>query len=133
MKVLFISTEQGVGSIFKLQILLFVLACLGFRLTVLSQYAGPEQYHIADAAYRVKEARKRLYSKNGRHPDNDEIAEATGLSLKRLMTILLTPKAPRSFDQKTGIDQTLKPSVCLPLLCNTHISVSKCLACNMFI
>eukprot|EP00268_Persea_americana_P032398 TRINITY_DN3185_c0_g2_i3.p1 TRINITY_DN3185_c0_g2~~TRINITY_DN3185_c0_g2_i3.p1 ORF type:complete len:579 (-),score=134.27 TRINITY_DN3185_c0_g2_i3:226-1962(-) len=67
-------------------------------------------YHIADAAYRVKEARKRLYSKNGRHPDNDEIAEATGLSLKRLMTILLTPKAPRSFDQKTGIDQTLKPS-----------------------
>ncbi|MBA0554968.1 hypothetical protein Golob_014038 [Gossypium lobatum] len=31
--------------------------------------------------------------------------------MKRLTTVLLTPKAPRSLDQKIGIYQNLKPSV----------------------
>lgn len=132
-KALFISTDQTVGSTFE--ILLSVLSFIGFRLTVLfSQYAGPEQYHIVDATYRVREAKKQLYSENGRHPDNEEIAGATGLSLKRIMTVLLTPKAPRSLDQKMGIDQTLKASVCLLLFCNTHIFLCpSAFACNIFI
>lgn len=58
----------------------------------------------------MKEARKQLYSENGRQPDNEEVAEATGLSMKRLNAVLLTPKAPRSLDQKIGINQNLKPS-----------------------
>lgn len=66
---------------------------------------------MVEATYRVKEARKQLYSENGRHPNNEEVAEATGLSMKRLNAVLLTPKAPRSLDQKIGINQNLKPSV----------------------
>lgn len=70
------------------------------------------QFHMVEATYRVKEARKQLYSENGRHPNNEEVAEATGLSMKRLHAVLLTPKAPKSLDQKVGINQNLKPSVC---------------------
>ncbi|XP_027354767.1 RNA polymerase sigma factor sigB isoform X2 [Abrus precatorius] len=67
-------------------------------------------FHMVEATYRVKEARKQLYSENGRHPDDEEVAEATGLSMKRLNAVLLTPKAPRSLEQKIGINQNLKPS-----------------------
>ncbi|CAK9144807.1 unnamed protein product [Ilex paraguariensis] len=67
-------------------------------------------FHMVEATYRVKEARKQLYSENGRQPNNEEIAEATGLSMRRLSAVLLTPKAPRSLDQKIGINQNLKPS-----------------------
>uniref|UniRef100_A0A5B6ZYY3 RNA polymerase sigma factor n=1 Tax=Davidia involucrata TaxID=16924 RepID=A0A5B6ZYY3_DAVIN len=67
-------------------------------------------FHMVEATYRVKEARKQLYSENGRHPNNEEVAEATGLSMRRLTAVLLTPKAPRSLDQKIGINQNLKPS-----------------------
>lgn len=70
---------------------------------------------MVEATYRVKEARKQLYSENGRHPNNEEVAEATGLSMKRLHAVLLSPKAPRSLDQKIGINQNLKPSVCFIL------------------
>ncbi|GAB4839505.1 hypothetical protein Ancab_029029 [Ancistrocladus abbreviatus] len=66
--------------------------------------------HMVEATYRVKEARKQLYSENRRQPDNEEVAEATGLSMKRLNAVLLTPKAPRSLDQKIGMNQDLKPS-----------------------
>ncbi|MQM20294.1 hypothetical protein Taro_053312 [Colocasia esculenta] len=69
-----------------------------------------EQFHMVEATYRVKEARKQLYSENGRYPDNEEVAKATGLSMKKLTAVLLTPKAPRSLDQKIGINQNLKPS-----------------------
>ena len=71
------------------------------------------QIHMVEATYRVKEARKQLYSENGRQPDNEEVAEATGLSMKRLNAVLLTPKAPRSLDQKIGMNLDLKPSVCI--------------------
>ncbi|KAF3447563.1 hypothetical protein FNV43_RR12750 [Rhamnella rubrinervis] len=67
-------------------------------------------FHMVEATYRVKEARKQLYSENGRHPDDEEVAEATGLSMKRLAAVLLTPKAPKSLEQKIGINQNLKPS-----------------------
>ncbi|QCE16938.1 RNA polymerase primary sigma factor [Vigna unguiculata] len=67
-------------------------------------------FHMVEATYRVKEARKQLYSANGRQPDDEEVAEATGLSMKRLTAVLLTPKAPRSLEQKIGINQNLKPS-----------------------
>ncbi|KAJ8556380.1 hypothetical protein K7X08_029771 [Anisodus acutangulus] len=67
-------------------------------------------FHMVEATYRVKEARKQLYSENGRHPDEEELAEATGLSMKRLSAVMLTPKAPRSLDQKIGFNQNLKPS-----------------------
>ncbi|KAF5946556.1 hypothetical protein HYC85_016784 [Camellia sinensis] len=67
-------------------------------------------FHMVEATYRVKEARKKLYSENGRQPNNEEVAKATGLSMKRLHAVLLAPKAPRSLDQKIGINQNLKPS-----------------------
>ncbi|XP_058000370.1 RNA polymerase sigma factor sigB isoform X2 [Hevea brasiliensis] len=67
-------------------------------------------FHMVQATYRVKEARKQLYSENGRHPSDEEIAEAAGLSMKRLSAVLLTPKAPRSLDQKIGLNMDLKPS-----------------------
>ncbi|KAA8515748.1 hypothetical protein F0562_018641 [Nyssa sinensis] len=67
-------------------------------------------FHMVEATYRVKEARKQLYNENGRHPNNEEIAEATGLSMRRLTAVLLTPKAPRSLDQKIGNNMNLRPS-----------------------
>ncbi|KAJ7950641.1 RNA polymerase sigma factor [Quillaja saponaria] len=67
-------------------------------------------FHMVEATYRVKEARKQLYSENGTHPNDEEIARATGLSMKRLSAVLLTPKAPRSLEQKIGFDQNLKLS-----------------------
>lgn len=67
-------------------------------------------FHMVGATYKVKEARKQLYSENGRQPDDEEVAEATGLSMKRLSAVLLTPKAPRSLEQKVGINQSLKLS-----------------------
>ncbi|CAN4126096.1 unnamed protein product [Withania somnifera] len=67
-------------------------------------------FHMADATYRVKEARKKLFTENGRHPNDEEVAEATGLSMKRLTAVKLAPKAPRSFDQKIGFNQDLKLS-----------------------
>ncbi|KAL1562005.1 RNA polymerase sigma factor sigB-like [Salvia divinorum] len=67
-------------------------------------------FHMVEATYRVKKARKQLYSENGRVPDDEEVAEATGLSMKRLSAVMLTPKAPRSLDQKIGVNQDLKPS-----------------------
>lgn len=67
-------------------------------------------FHMVEATYRVKEARKQLYSETGQQPKNEEVAEATGLSMKRLMAVLLAPKPPRSLDQKIGINLNLKPS-----------------------
>ncbi|KAK7310554.1 hypothetical protein RJT34_08128 [Clitoria ternatea] len=67
-------------------------------------------FHMVEATYKVKEARKQLYSENRRQPDDEEVAEATGLSMKRINAVLLTPKAPRSLEQKIGINQNLKPS-----------------------
>ncbi|CAK8569397.1 unnamed protein product [Lathyrus sativus] len=66
-------------------------------------------FHMVGATYKVKAARKQLFNENGRQPDDKEIAEATGLSMKRLHAVYLTPKAPRSLEQKIGIDQSLKP------------------------
>ncbi|XP_021850551.1 RNA polymerase sigma factor sigB [Spinacia oleracea] len=67
-------------------------------------------FHMVEATYRVKEARKQLLSENGKQPNNEEVAEATGLSMKRLTAVLMTPKAPRSLDQKIGFNMNLKPS-----------------------
>ncbi|CAI0433371.1 unnamed protein product [Linum tenue] len=67
-------------------------------------------FHMVEASYKVKEARRVLYSENGRQPNNEEVAEAAGLSMKRLEAVLLTPKAPRSLDQKMGVNMDLKPS-----------------------
>ncbi|KAF5735211.1 RNA polymerase sigma factor sigB-like isoform X1 [Tripterygium wilfordii] len=66
-------------------------------------------FHMVEATYRVKEARKQLYSENGRQPNNEEVAEATGLTMKRVNAVLLTPKTPRSLDQKFGLND-VKPS-----------------------
>ncbi|KAK6918275.1 RNA polymerase sigma-70 region 2 [Dillenia turbinata] len=71
-------------------------------------------FHMVEATYRVKEARKQLYSENGRHPDYEEVSEAAGLSMKRFAAVLLTPKAPRSLDQKIGMNLDLKPSEVIP-------------------
>ncbi|GAU33669.1 hypothetical protein TSUD_310770 [Trifolium subterraneum] len=67
-------------------------------------------FYMVGAAYKVKEARKQLYRENGRQPDDEEVAEAAGMSMKRLSAVLLTPKAPKSLETKIGINQSLKPS-----------------------
>lgn len=72
---------------------------------------------MVDATYRVKEARRNLYNANGRQASNEEIAEATGLSMRRLSAVLLVPKAPRSLDQNIGFSLNLKPSVCPIFIC----------------
>ncbi|KAF9617371.1 hypothetical protein IFM89_036292 [Coptis chinensis] len=67
-------------------------------------------FHMVEATYRVREAKKQLYNENGRHPNDKEVAEATGLTMKRLSAVMLTPKAPRSLDQKIGFNLNMKPS-----------------------
>ncbi|PIA50430.1 hypothetical protein AQUCO_01300876v1 [Aquilegia coerulea] len=67
-------------------------------------------FHMVEATYRVREAKKQLFSKNGKEPSDKEIAEATGLTMKRLAAVMLTPKAPRSLDQKIGFNFDMKPS-----------------------
>ncbi|CAM8977371.1 unnamed protein product [Rhodiola kirilowii] len=67
-------------------------------------------FHMVEATYRVKEARKQLQTEKGRVPTNEEIAEATGLSMKRLISVLQAPKPPRSLDQKMGLNMDMKPS-----------------------
>lgn len=66
-------------------------------------------FHMVEATYRVREAKKKLYNETGRHPNDKEVAEATGLTMKRLGAVMLTPKAPRSLDQKIGF-MNMKPS-----------------------
>ncbi|PKU71214.1 RNA polymerase sigma factor sigB [Dendrobium catenatum] len=67
-------------------------------------------FHMVEASYRVREARKQLYIENGKHPDNEKVAEAAGLTMKRFTAVMLAPKAPISLDQKIGINESLKPS-----------------------
>ncbi|GAB2292998.1 hypothetical protein Dimus_027221 [Dionaea muscipula] len=66
-------------------------------------------FHMVQAAYRVKMAIRQLYRQNGRYPNDEELAEATGLSMKKLQAVLLIPKSPRSLYQKMGMYQNLKP------------------------
>ncbi|KAF5196332.1 Rna polymerase sigma factor sigb [Thalictrum thalictroides] len=67
-------------------------------------------FHMVEATYRVREAKKQLYNENGIQPSDKEVAEATGLTMKRLTAVMLTPKAPRSLDQKIGFNLDMKPS-----------------------
>ncbi|KAK8952303.1 RNA polymerase sigma factor sigB [Platanthera zijinensis] len=67
-------------------------------------------FHMVDASYRVREAKKQLYNESGKHPKNEEIAEAAGLTMKRFTAVMLAPKAPISLDQKIGINEYLKRS-----------------------
>lgn len=69
------------------------------------------QPRIVEAAYKVRAASKQLYCDTGRHAKNEEVAELTGLSMKRLEDVLRCPKAPISLDQKTGFNQDLNPLV----------------------
>nr|QKY65013.1 plastidic RNA polymerase sigma-subunit 2 [Passiflora tenuiloba] len=62
--------------------------------------------HMVEATYKVKEARKQFIQKNGRQPFEEEIAEATGLSMKRLTAVLQVPEAPISLEQSPGSDIT---------------------------
>nr|QKY65020.1 plastidic RNA polymerase sigma-subunit 2 [Passiflora auriculata] len=67
-------------------------------------------FHMVEANYKVKEARKQFISENGRQPTDEEIAKAMGLSMRRLNTILQIPKTPGSLDQKMGYNNDVKPS-----------------------
>ncbi|XP_074583780.1 RNA polymerase sigma factor sigB isoform X2 [Curcuma longa] len=67
-------------------------------------------FHMVEASYRVREAEKRLYRENGRPPGTEEVAVATGFSMKKLEAVMLTPKAPISLDQKIGFNESLKPT-----------------------
>lgn len=71
------------------------------------------QSHIVESAYKVKAASKELYCDTGRKPNKEQVAEATGLSMKRIEAVLLAPKNPISLDQKTGLNQDLNPLVCI--------------------
>ncbi|GER57812.1 RNA polymerase sigma factor rpoD1 [Striga asiatica] len=64
-------------------------------------------HHMVEASYKVREARKKLYSEKGRLPDDEELAEATGLSVKRVSAVKLAPKATISLDRKVGFNKDL--------------------------
>ncbi|KAM7512273.1 hypothetical protein LguiB_011148 [Lonicera macranthoides] len=59
-------------------------------------------FHMVEATYKVKEARKKFHSENGREPSNEELVAATGLSMTRLNAVLLAPKSTISLDDKIG-------------------------------
>ncbi|KAG0484271.1 hypothetical protein HPP92_008350 [Vanilla planifolia] len=65
---------------------------------------------IVEACYRIREARNQLYLKNRTQPDDREIAEAAGLTMKRFETVMLAPKAPISMDQRSSNYESSKLS-----------------------
>nr|AKC88660.1 sigma factor [Hypseocharis bilobata] len=67
-------------------------------------------FHMVEASYKVREARKRFVSDHRRQPNKEELAKAAGVTMKRLNDVLMLPKAPRSLDQKIGTDGYLKPA-----------------------
>ncbi|KAG0486095.1 hypothetical protein HPP92_008190 [Vanilla planifolia] len=68
------------------------------------------QLGIVEACYRIREARNQLYLKNRTQPDDREIAEAAGLTMKRFETVMLAPKAPISMDQRSSNYESSKLS-----------------------
>ncbi|XP_015698145.1 RNA polymerase sigma factor sigB [Oryza brachyantha] len=58
--------------------------------------------HMVEASYRVKECMKRLRRKLKRRPTNEEIAEDTGMPIKRVEAAVNLPKYSVSLDSKIG-------------------------------
>ncbi|KAG5556485.1 hypothetical protein RHGRI_006928 [Rhododendron griersonianum] len=56
--------------------------------------------HLVESLRKVKAARNRFYSKNGRPPSKAQVAEETRLSMKSLQFLLLLPREIISVDQK---------------------------------
>ncbi|KAL9262289.1 RNA polymerase sigma factor sigB-like protein [Drosera capensis] len=59
-------------------------------------------YHVTEAAYKVKQARNMLYSENKKEPTDEELAQAAGITMKRLEAVKRIPKRTISLDQKVG-------------------------------
>nr|AKC88666.1 sigma factor [Pelargonium cotyledonis] len=70
--------------------------------------------NMVDLSYRVREARKKFHTKHQRYPNDEELAEASGLSMKKLRAVQLSPRPPISLEQKSGFsgfeDSNSKPS-----------------------
>ena len=66
---------------------------------------------MVEASYKVREAKRRLYNENGKEPDDEQVAEAAGISMKRLKAVLKAPKYIMSLDQTVAVDMNLKHSV----------------------
>ncbi|GAB2219663.1 hypothetical protein Droror1_Dr00007300 [Drosera rotundifolia] len=60
-------------------------------------------YHVSEAAYKVKQARNMLYSENKKEPTDEELAQAAGITMKRLEAVKRIPKRAISLDQKVGM------------------------------
>lgn len=60
-------------------------------------------YHVTEAAYKVKQARNMLYSENKKEPTDEELAQAAGITMKRLEAVKRIPKRAISLDQKVGM------------------------------
>nr|AKC88668.1 sigma factor [Pelargonium echinatum] len=54
---------------------------------------------MVEASYKVREARKKFHTEHQRYPTNEELAEASGLSMKKLRAVLLAPRPPISLER----------------------------------
>nr|AKC88649.1 sigma factor [California macrophylla] len=64
--------------------------------------------HVMEASYKVKQAREQFVNKHKREPNQEEIAEATGLTMKKLAAVQRIPKVI-SLDHKIN-ENFAKPS-----------------------
>nr|AKC88669.1 sigma factor [Pelargonium exstipulatum] len=70
--------------------------------------------NMVDLSHRLREARKKFHTKHQRYPNDEELAEASGLSMKKLRAVQLAPRPPISLEQKSPFsgfeDSNSKPS-----------------------
>nr|AKC88675.1 sigma factor [Pelargonium tetragonum] len=67
--------------------------------------------HLASSSYKVWQARDKFYNEHRRYPDNEELAKASGLTMKKLIDVLKAPRKPISFERRKvfgGFDEGLK-------------------------
>nr|AKC88672.1 sigma factor [Pelargonium myrrhifolium] len=71
----------------------------------------PQQ--MVGTSYKVRQARDKFYNEHRRYPDYEELAEASGLTMEKLVSVLRVPGKPISFERRRafgGFDEGLKYS-----------------------
>nr|AKC88677.1 sigma factor [Pelargonium transvaalense] len=70
-------------------------------------------FNMVGSAYKVRQAKKNFLAEHGRDPTDEELAEASGLTMKKLRSVLMAPTRPISFERRTefgGFGEGLKAS-----------------------
>ncbi|KAM7472411.1 hypothetical protein LguiA_010594 [Lonicera macranthoides] len=71
-------------------------------------------FNMVEATYKVKETRNQLLMEKRRVPSEEEIAEVSGLPLRKVMAVLEAPENPISLDQKTKFNVKLSEVIADP-------------------